>query len=54
MKSKKLIEEKLKEVESDERLSSPPALVQINAPLALIQVDLKARVQILKWILELK
>ena len=51
MKSKKEIETKLKEYQSDERLSYKPADVFSNAPLALIQTDLEARVQILKWIL---
>lgn len=48
MKTQKQIEEELKEVESDECLGYPSAQIQINAPLALVQVDLKARVQILK------
>lgn len=47
------IKARLKEIESDERLHYPPADVQINAPLALIRVDLKAERRILRWILGL-
>jgi len=51
MRSEKEIKEKLEALASDERLSYKPASVLINAPLALIQVDLKAQVDILKWVL---
>ncbi len=51
MKTKKEIEEKLKKVESDERLHYPSADVFTNAPLALIQVELESQRDILKWIL---
>ena len=50
------IDSRIQEHKSDERLSYPDANVMINAPLALIQVDLKARVseldKLLKWIEE--
>ena len=39
-------------IESDERYSYPPAQVQINAPLALIQVNMKSRVWALRWVLD--
>lgn len=37
------IDDEIKIIEADERFDYPPAQVDINAPLALIQVDLKAR-----------
>ena len=48
----KIIKEKLKEIESDERLSYPIATVIENAPLALIQLDLETKRNTLKWILK--
>lgn len=43
----------LKEVEADERLHYEPALVQVNAPLALIQVELATRANTLRDVLGL-
>lgn len=40
------------EVESDERLSYPPANAQVNAPLALAQVALENRLYMLKHMLD--
>uniref|UniRef100_A0A6M3M872 Uncharacterized protein n=1 Tax=viral metagenome TaxID=1070528 RepID=A0A6M3M872_9ZZZZ len=51
MKTEKEVEEKLGELLADDRLSYAPALVDINAPLALIQTDLEAKVTILRWVL---
>ncbi len=51
MKTKKEIEEKLAEIKSDERLGYPPATVDINAPLALIQLSIESQIDILKWVL---
>ena len=51
IKSKKEIEKKIKEIEADDRFQAPPAIVDINAPLALVQVDLKAKHNMLKWVL---
>ena len=48
-----VIEKRLAEYEADERLSYPTANVAINAPLALVQVDLAARVNTLKWVLKI-
>lgn len=42
---------KLAELQQDNRLSGSPALVQINAPLALIQVSLEAKISALQWVL---
>ena len=36
------------EIDGDERFHYGPALVQVNAPLALIQVDMKARMMLAK------
>ena len=52
MKTEKQIRKKIEEIEADERHKAPPALVDINAPLALIQVDLEAKIRALKWVLE--
>ena len=42
-------------IESDSRYKDKPAKVQVNAPLALIQVEMKARLMVLhdvsKWVL---
>lgn len=45
---KKKIEEAIKEIESDERYNYPPANVFVNAPLALIQIEMKGRVTAFK------
>lgn len=42
---------KAKEIAQDERLDRPPANIQINAPLALIQVELANRLIALNWVL---
>lgn len=53
MKTEKEIREKLKELSSDDRI--PPhqkiASIQINAPLALIQLSINSRIDALKWVL---
>ena len=53
MKTKKEIEEMLKSIMSDERLSYPTATIDINAPLALIQLSLESKRDILKWVLDI-
>lgn len=45
------IEAMIAKIESDERYRYPPADVFSNAPLALIQVELKATVDALRWAL---
>ena len=50
---KEIIEEinrRVGELESDKRHNYPPALVQVNAPLALIQVSISAQIAALKSI----
>jgi len=51
MKSNDEILAKIKELESDERHKYKSALVEINAPLALIQVEIQAKIDALKWVL---
>ena len=38
------------EIEADSRYRDKPALIQVNAPLALIQVEMKAKLVVLKQI----
>jgi hypothetical protein len=54
MKTKEEIQEKLDEVNADERLGYAPAQVHINAPLALIQLSLETQRDILEWVLDKK
>lgn len=49
--SEREIRAALAKIEADERYHYAPALVQINAPLALVQVDLTARAEVLAWVL---
>lgn len=51
MKSKQEIENMIVSIKADERFNYPPANIEINAPLALIQVDMKAQVRALEWVL---
>jgi hypothetical protein len=52
MRSLKEIEDRLIMLKSDERLQGPPAQVQINPPLALVQTDLEASIHALEWVLK--
>lgn len=49
--ARKQLQDKIDEIEADGRHHYKPALVQVNAPLALIQVELEARKQALKFAL---
>jgi len=42
------VDEQIDIIECDSRYQARPALVEINAPLALIQVGMKARMSVLK------
>ena len=42
--AKKLLKLSIAEIKADERWKYKPALVQVNAPLALIQVSMKSKV----------
>ena len=51
MKKPSELRAKLRELRNDERHRYKPALVQINAPLALIQVEIQAKIDALEWVL---
>jgi len=51
MRKEKVIKKMLAVLESDERLKYPPATIQINAPLALIQLEMESKITVLKWVL---
>lgn len=53
MKTQQELEERLAEIEADDRLEYPLANVQVNAPLALVQLGLKSRAEELRWALGL-
>ena len=48
------IRSRLTLIDRDERYHYPAAIYQVNAPLALIQVSMKAEAQALAWILGVK
>jgi hypothetical protein len=52
MKSEKEIREKIKKIETDYAhiLNIPPASVDINAPRALMQIQAKAELNALYWV----
>jgi hypothetical protein len=52
MKTEAEIKKQIADMQKDERLEGPPATVDVDAPLALIQVDLEAQIRTLKWCLE--
>ena len=52
MKTQAQIEEMLKEVMADERLGYPTATVFENAPLAMVQLELETKRDLLREILE--
>jgi len=47
------IQAMIERIENDNRYKYPAARVDVNAPLALIQVEMKAQVRALKWALGL-
>lgn len=53
MKLRERIEEKIREIEEDDIMQQPKALVQINAPMALIQCTMTGKIQGLKLALKL-
>lgn len=55
MKSIKEIEARIKEIEEDSRYQDGlknPATIDINAPLALIQLSLESEITALRWVLD--
>lgn len=53
MKTEQELTKALNEIEADERLQYPLATVFENAPLALIQIGLKAKAQAYRFALDL-
>ena len=49
-KTREFIKDEIAKIEADERYHYKPALVEVNAPLALIQVEMGSRMQTLKEI----
>lgn len=52
MKSKEVIRAEIKKLRSDSRLAYPVATVKENAPLALIQLELRTKIAALRWVLK--
>ena len=53
MRTEKEIMEQRKEYMKDERLYYPCAEIEVNAPLALHQLEVEGRLAMLDWVLEL-
>lgn len=54
MKSEEAIKAEIAKIEADERYQSGlkhPATIDINAPLALVQLEMEVRIKTLKWML---
>lgn len=54
MKGKNQVIRKLIEVLKDERFWYETATISVNAPLALVQLDLGTRAEVLSWVLGIK
>ena len=52
MLRKKELETMLTELQGDDRLKQPPATIDINLPLAMIQSCLKSNIDLLRQILK--
>lgn len=52
MTIKQKIKKRIAELEKDDRFTQPTASVQINAPLALIQVGIASKIDALQWVLD--
>jgi hypothetical protein len=50
MKTKEEIQKRINEIMADKRIHYPAANVIVNAPLALVQIELKAEVRTLCWV----
>jgi len=46
-----LVENKLKELESNDLMQEPMATIDVNAPVALMQNSLESQIQALNWVL---
>ena len=51
MKTETEVRAEIQALKADSRYKQRPALVEINAPLALIQVSIAARIRALQWVL---
>jgi len=51
MKTEEEIQDELVNLKADSRHRAKPALVHINAPLALMQVEIQAKIDALEWVL---
>jgi hypothetical protein len=49
---KKVICAEIAKIKADKRYHYPPATIEINAPLALIQLEMETKVTILEWVLK--
>ena len=54
MRTIKEIKDKIHELQNDDRIKQPDALIQINAPLALIQLSIEMKIAALEWVIEIK
>ena len=52
MRTEAEIRARIAEIEADDRFKRPPALVRVNAPVALIQTGLKSEHAALVWLLD--
>ncbi len=41
----------IERLKRDDRFKSKPALVQVNAPLALVQTEIRATINALEWVI---
>lgn len=51
MKTREEIEKAIAGIKADDRMQAKPAIVAINAPLALIQCNFEGQLKALKWVL---
>lgn len=54
MRTMKEIKDKINDLQNDDRIKLPDALIQINAPLALIQLSIEMKIAALEWVLGLR
>ncbi len=52
MKTEQEIKTRIGELKADDRLKQPLATVDINAPLALIQLGIESNIAALNWVLK--
>jgi hypothetical protein len=54
MKTADEIAKRLREVCSDEKLQQPSVTIEVNAPLALMQLALETERSVLQWVLNIR